>query len=266
MEHRHWEGILKRFSLVGRRAAITGASRGIGRALALGLAEAGADVALVARTVDALEETAAAARRLGVRALALPADVSDSAQVAAAFASIEKQWGGLDILINNAGINIRRPALEATDEDWHAVLRANLDSAFWCAREAGRLMKDGGGRIVFVGSIAGIVAIPTGVAYAASKAGIAQMTRTLALEWARHRIRVNCIAPWYIRTPLTEELLQDEAYLKVVLRATPMRRVGAPDDLVGAAIFLCSDASAYITGQTLAVDGGMTIAGFERED
>jgi NAD(P)-dependent dehydrogenase (short-subunit alcohol dehydrogenase family) len=266
MEHRHWEGVLKRFSLVGRRALVTGASRGIGRALALGLAETGADVALVARTADALEETAAAARRMGVRALALPADVSDSTQVASAFAAVERHWGGLDILINNAGINIRRPALEAADEDWHAVLRANLDSAFWCAREAGRLMKPRGGTIVFVGSIAGLVAIPTGVAYAASKAGVAQMTRTLALEWARHKIRVNCIAPWYVRTPLTEKLLQDEAYLKLVLRATPMRRVGTPEDLVGAAIFLCSEASAYVTGQTLAIDGGMTIAGFERED
>lgn len=254
------------FSLHGKRAAVTGASRGIGRAIALGFAEAGADVALIARSEEALEEVAEAIRALDRKAFVLPADVSHSREVEWAFGMIADGWGGLDILVNNAGTNIRKPIIETTDDDWQDILSTNLDSAFYCSRAAARLMVAGntGGRILFIGSVAGIVGVPTGVPYGATKAAMSQMARTLTLELGPHGITANCIAPWYFRTALTETPLSDPAFVADVLKVTPLRRIGEMDDLVGTAIFLASAAGAYVSGQTIAVDGGMTVRGFER--
>ena len=253
------------FDLGGKRALVTGAGRGIGRAVALAMAAAGADIALNARGRDALESVAAEIRGLGRRALVLPGDVGDAAMVRSIFGTLETEWGGLDIFVSNAGMNIRKPLLELADEDWHAVLRTNLHAVFYGCREAVRLMKDAGGRIVVLGSVAGLVAIPTGIAYAAAKAGLAQMVKNLALEWGPHGITANCIAPWYIRTALTEKLLGDPAFMRDIMRVTPLGRVGDVDDVAGVAVFLASRAAAYITGQTIAVDGGMTVHGFSRE-
>ena len=252
------------FSLHGKRAAVTGASQGIGQALAIGLAEAGADVALIARREEALEEVAAEIRAMDRKAFVLPADVTHPREVEWAFGMIADGWGTLDILVNNAGTNIRRPLLETADEEWDQILRTNLGSAFYCARAAARLMVEGqaGGRLIFIGSVAGIVALPTGVAYAASKAALAQMARTLALELGPHGITANCVAPWYFRTPLTAGVLGDPRYVDAILQATPLGRLGEMQDLVGPVVWLASPAGGYVTGQTIAVDGGMTVRGF----
>lgn len=254
---------LPSFRIEGKKALVTGAGRGIGRALAVGLAEAGADVALVARTREQLEETAELVRSAGQAALVLPADIRDPEQVRSAV-DAAYEWGGkLDVLVNNAGMNIRSQALDVTDEEWETIFQTNLKSAFLFSQAAGRHMKEqGSGRIINIASVAGQVALRTGVVYGSTKAAMMQMTKILALEWGKFGINVNAIGPWYFKTPLTEKLLADEEYLNDILSRTPLKRVGELEDLVGPAVFLASDAAAYITGQTLFVDGGMTIFGF----
>ncbi|WP_409298166.1 SDR family NAD(P)-dependent oxidoreductase [Peribacillus sp. SCS-26] len=254
---------LPSFSLEGKTAIVTGAGRGIGRAIAAAFAEAGADVALLARTGADLEETAHIVEGFGARAFPIVTDLTDVEQIEKAAASVKKE-GSIDILVNNAGMNIRSKALDVTEEEWKTIMDTNLKSAFMMSREAGRHMVDAGsgGSIISVSSVAGHVALRTGVVYAATKAAMIQMTKVLALEWGRHNIRVNSLGPWYFKTPLTEKLLQDEKYVQEILEVTPMKRIGELEELAGPAVFLASDAAAYITGQTLFVDGGMTIQGF----
>lgn len=255
---------LPSFDLSGKTAIVTGAGRGIGRALAIGLAEAGADVALLARTENDLTETAGIIEKIGRKALILPTDVTKRDQIHTAIAEIEAKWGKIDILVNNAGMNIRSKALEVTDEEWQKIMDTNLKSAFMISQEAGRVMKNqpSGGKIINISSVAGQVALRTGVVYAATKAALMQMTKVLAMEWGQFGINVNSVGPWYFKTPLTEKLLEDEAYVKDILAVTPLKRIGELEELVGPVVFLSSDAGNYITGQTLFVDGGMTIHGF----
>jgi NAD(P)-dependent dehydrogenase (short-subunit alcohol dehydrogenase family) len=254
---------LPSFQLVGKKAIVTGAGRGIGQALAIGLAEAGADVALMARTPEDLNQTAETIVSLGRRALVLPVDLKDQSGLRAAVRKAEAWAGKIDILINNAGMNIRTPALEVTEEEWDTIMQTNLKSAFFLSQQAGEHMKAaGGGSIVNISSVAGHVALRTGVVYGSTKAALIHMTKILALEWGKYGIRVNAIGPWYFKTPLTEKLLSDESFVHEVLSRTPMKRIGELPDLVGPAVFLVSDAAAYMTGQTLYVDGGMTIYGF----
>lgn len=254
---------LPSFHLEGKTALVTGAGKGIGRALAIGLAEAGADVAIAARTEADLQEVAAEIRKTGRKAYITVADVTDRGQVEQAVAGVAASAGRLDILVNNAGMNIRTPALEVTDEEWDRIMQTNLKSAFMMSQCAGRYMKEaGGGRIINVASVAGHIALRTGVVYGSTKAAMIQMTKILALEWGKHNILVNGIGPWYFRTPLTEKLLQNEEFVQEVLSRTPLKRIGDLQDLVGPVVFLSSDAANYITGQTLLVDGGMTIYGF----
>jgi len=251
------------FSLDGRVALVTGAGRGIGRALALGLADAGADVICLARTGAEVEEAAGEIRAKGRRALAVTADVTSREQVTRAVDAAIAEFGKIDILVNNAGINIRKPALEVEERDWDRVVETNLKGPFLVAQTVGRHMCEAGyGRVINVSSVGGAVALRTGVAYGASKAGLLHMTRILAMEWAKYGVTVNAIGPWYFRTPLTEKLLQDEQYVAEILARTPMRRIGDLKELVGPVVFLASEASSYMTGQALMVDGGMTIYGF----
>jgi NAD(P)-dependent dehydrogenase (short-subunit alcohol dehydrogenase family) len=254
---------LPSFSVENKTAIVTGAGRGIGRAISIGLAEAGADVALLSRTREDLSETAAHIEKLGRKAYIVPTDVSKREEIREAITYVKEKAGKIDILINNAGMNIRSKALEVTDEEWQKIMDTNLKSAFMMSQEVGKVMKDqNGGKIITIASVAGQVALRTGVVYAATKAAIIQMTKVLAFEWGKYNINVNSIGPWYFKTPLTEKLLQDEEYVNDILAVTPLKRIGELEELVGPAVFLASDAGNYVTGQTLFVDGGMTIQGF----
>jgi NAD(P)-dependent dehydrogenase (short-subunit alcohol dehydrogenase family) len=253
---------LPSFSLSGKTALVTGAGRGIGRAIAIGYAEAGADVVIVSRTQSDLEETAAFIERAGTKAYLFEADVTNKSQIEKIFQILDSTGIKVEILVNNAGMNIRSKALDVSDEEWDAIMNTNLRSAFWFSQKAGERMKDTGGKIITISSVAGHVALRTGVVYASTKAAIIQMTKNLALEWGQYGINVNSIGPWYFKTPLTEKLLADQDYLNDILAVTPQKRVGELQDLVGPAVFLASEASNYVNGQTLFVDGGMTIQGF----
>ncbi|KAA9006560.1 glucose 1-dehydrogenase [Paenibacillus spiritus] len=255
---------LPSFQLTGKTALVTGAGKGIGRALAVGLAEAGCDVALVSRTMADLEQTSALIEQVSsARSFRYAADVSDRAAMEKTAAQALADLGRLDIWINNAGMNIRTPALEVTDSEWETIVGTNLKSALIGSQQAAGFMKEqGGGSIINIASVAGVTALRTGVVYGATKAGIIQMTRNLALEWAPYGIRVNGVGPWYFKTPLSEKVLADEAYLSRILDRTPMGRIGELGELVGPVVFLASEASSYMTGQTLIVDGGMSIFGF----
>lgn len=254
---------LPSFSLKGKTALVTGAGRGIGRAIAVGYAEAGADVVIVSRTQSDLEETAEFIHLAGAKAYLFEADVTNKGQVEEIFETLDSEHVTVDILVNNAGMNIRSKALDVSDEEWETIMNTNLRSAFWFSQKAGERMKEaGGGKIITISSVAGHVALRTGVVYASTKAAIIQMTKNLALEWGQYGINVNSIGPWYFRTPLTEKLLADQSYLDDILAVTPQKRVGELPDLVGPAVFLASEAANYVNGQTLFVDGGMSIQGF----
>ncbi|MEC0371444.1 SDR family NAD(P)-dependent oxidoreductase [Paenibacillus chibensis] len=255
---------LPTFTLEGRTALVTGAGRGIGRAIAIGLAEAGCNVALVSRTQADLEETADIIRHnTKAQAYVIPADITDRKQIEGAFEQLITETGRLDLLVNNAGMNIRTPALEVTDDQWETIVQTNLKSAFIASQTAGRYMKEhGGGKIINISSVGGHTALRTGVVYGSTKAALIQMTKVLALEWGKYGILVNAIGPWYFRTPLTEKILSDEQYMQDILDRTPLKRIGDLKEVVGPVVFLASDAANYMTGQTLLVDGGMSIYGF----
>ncbi len=246
------------FALNGKRALVTGASRGIGRAIAEGLAAAGADVAIAARSLDRLGATAEAIRALGRRAEPVAIDVSRAADCRAGVARAAEALGGLDILVNNAGVEKVAPSLDLDEENWDLILDTNLKGAFFCAQAAARLMN--GGAILNLCSLTSERGVPTAVPYGSSKSGLLGMTRALATEWAPLSIRVNAIAPGYFRTELTEAFYRDADWQAGMLAKIPLKRFGQVDDLVGASVFLCSDAAAYVTGVCLPVDGGTLAA------
>jgi len=252
------------FSLAGKHALVTGASRGIGQALAIGMAAAGANVALLGRDDAALAQTANVIASLGARVTATihVCDIRDTEAIRRTVQAIDDVQP-LDILVNNAGLNVRTPAVGVTEAEWETIMNTDLKGAFFMAQQVGaRMIERQRGSILSISSVGGHVALRTGVVYAAAKAGIIQMTKVLALEWGKHNVRVNGIGPWYFRTPLTEKLLNNPTYLSEIVARTPLGRVGQLPELVGPAVFLASDAASYITGQTLFVDGGMTIYGF----
>ena len=246
------------FDLSGKKALVTGASRGIGRAIAEGLARAGADVAVSARPSTDLNHAAAAIEKLGRRSMAVPLDVSLAADCARAVAETAEKLGGLDILVNNAGTEHVMPSLDVDEAVWDKILDTNLKGAFFCAQAAAKAMQaaGNGGAIVNICSLTSEVGIPAAVPYGSSKSGLLGMTRALAVEWAPLGIRVNGIAPGYFRTALTDEFFESEDWQKRMLAGIPIGRFGVVIDLVGAAVFLASPASGYVTGHCLAVDGG----------
>jgi 2-deoxy-D-gluconate 3-dehydrogenase len=247
------------FSLTGKTAVVTGASRGIGRDLALGLARYGADVAVTGRTVGELEETASEIRRLGRRSLVVPMDLTRPAEISAGVERVREAFNRIDILVNNAGINIPKPALEITDQDWRQVLECNLTGLFFCCQAAGRIMvRQREGKIINISSQSGTVAIRLRAAYCASKAGVNLLTKVLALEWGPYNVRVNAVAPTFIETPMTRRTLEDKEFKEMILNKVLLGRVGQTKDVLGAVIYLASSASDLVTGHVLLVDGGWT--------
>lgn len=249
------------FDLTDRKAIVTGGGRGLGRAIAVGLAQFGADVAIVSRTRRELEETARLIEATGRRALIFPGDVSKKADIQNVVDQVVSAWGRLDILVNNAGVDAAQPALDYKEEDWDFVLDVNLKGYFLFAQAAARaMMKQGGGVIVNNSSICGDVAIKNILAYNASKGGVNMLTRTLALEWAPYKIRVNAFSPAYMEAIMPGAASQhDEAKERSIRESTPLGRRGKAEELVGPVVFLASDASSYVTGEVLMVDGGWTI-------
>ncbi|MHC5056477.1 MAG: SDR family NAD(P)-dependent oxidoreductase [Planctomycetota bacterium] len=252
--------VIDSYSLEGRGAVVTGGSRGLGRGIARGLHEAGARVLLVARHEKKL---ASAARSLDPEgegtAVACPGDITNPEDVDRMFSRALEEFGRVDILVNSAGVNLRKPAVEYTPEDWDHVVDTNLKAAFFLSTKAARLMIDAGrgGKILHVASLASAVGLPTNIPpYTASKGGLALLVKALAGEWAVAGICVNAIGPGYFATALTAPLLEKPELREALLARIPMRRFGAPADLAGAAVFLCSSASDYVTGQVLYVDGG----------
>jgi len=250
------------FRLDGQVALVTGGSRGLGLGLALALAHHGADIALAARTASQLEEAAELVRRAGRRAITIEADVSSVEQVKAMVAKTTDGLGRLDILVNGAGINVRKPAASFAREDFESLMRINLEAAFFISQAAGHVMRRAGhGRILCIGSIAAEVAIPNVSIYAMSKGGMRQMVKSLALEWAKDGVTVNAIAPGRFWTKMTDAVFSDDRLYDSAVRVIPMGRPGVPADLAGTAVLLASDAGAYITGQSIVIDGGWLASG-----
>ena len=252
--------VLDQFRLEGRRALVTGGGRGLGRVIAQALAEAGADVAVASRTFSTCEAAAGEiAATTGRRALAFAADVAVDAEVRHLVAEVEKALGPIDILVNNAGVNIRGAAEELAEADWDTVIDTNLKAPFLCARALGPGMRDRGwGRVINLGSILGAVGMAGRAPYASAKAGVINLTRVLALEWAAHGVTVNAICPGPFATEMNRQLLNDPAKYKAFVERIPMGRWGELREIAGAAVFLASDAASFVTGSALFVDGGWT--------
>jgi len=251
------------FRLDGTVALVTGAGSGIGRATALVLAAAGADMAVAERPdrLAAAEDTARAAVACGRRALAVPLDVTRVADIEPALDRVERELGPIGVLVNNAGINRHAWALEVTEADWDAVLDTNLKGCFFCAQAAARRMvQRGGGVIVNIASQYGLVGYYRRAAYSASKGGLVNLTRTLAVEWADRGVRVNAVAPTFVWTPLLEKEFADRARLDDALSRVPMGRFATPEDVAYAVLYLASPAARMVTGHILVVDGGYTAA------
>ncbi len=244
------------FSLSGKRALVTGAAGGLGQAMAIGLAEAGADVAVVTNR-SPVDETVAAIERLGRKAVPVTADLGDESALDGVVDTVVNALGGVDILINNAGIIRRTPAADHASEDWHAVLDLNLNSVFFLCQLAGRQMiKQGSGKIINIASMLsyqGGINVP---GYTASKHAVAGLTKALANEWASKGVNVNAIAPGYMVTDNTAQLRADENRSRQIMERIPQGRWGTPDDLKGPVVFLASSASDYMNGHVLCVDGG----------
>lgn len=249
-----------RWNLSGKKALITGGSRGIGRAIAFELCSLGAEIIVVGRNQEDLDILKHELECASITVYLLNADVSKKSERDKIISEISENHGRLDILINNAGTNIRKKATEYSTEEFEHIFQTNLFSAFELSKGLFEsLRKSENASVVNISSVAGLGHMRTGIAYGMSKAALNQMTRNLAVEWAPYNIRVNAIAPWYIQTPLAEQVLQNKDYFREVIKSTPMKRIGQPEEVASLAAFLCSNSASYITGQCIAVDGGFSI-------
>ena len=248
---------MKMFDLGGKVAIVVGGASGIGRAIALGFSEAGADVALADLNVQGLDEVSKEVEAKGRRAVAVRTDVTNEEEVEQMVAQALQGLGRVDVLVCSAGATVRKPVLELSKQEFEHVLAVNLVSVFLCGKAVGRVMvEQGKGSIINLASIMGHVALPGRPAYDSSKGGVVQLTKSMALEWAEHKVRVNALCPGFTRTPFTQALWEDPEGLAMIEERTPMKRLALPEEMVGAAIFLASDASQYVTGSSLFVDGG----------
>ncbi|SRR6266567_849170 len=247
------------FDLRGQVALVTGTSRGLGQYLARALAKAGADLILTSRRAESLAEFEAEMRDLGRRTLALPLDVRDHASIQSMVKKAESAFGQIHILVNNAGCNVRKPALDVTWDDWNLVLDTNLRGSFFVAQGIARgMIAHGYGRIINIGSVTSVFGFAGLAPYTASRGGIRQLTMSLADDWGRHGVTVNCLAPGWFRTEQNKVLYEDPEWVAYLTDRIPVKRPGQPHDLDGAVVFLASEESRYITGQTLLVDGGIS--------
>ena len=252
--------VLDLFRLDGKIALVTGGARGLGLTMATALAQAGADVALTGRTLAPVQEAAGSiAAATGRRARAFTADVTRAADVDRLVAEVEAEYGRIDILVNNAGTNIRGQIDQLSEADWDIVIDTNLKGPFLCARAIGpRMVPRGWGRVINLGSILGAIALPGRAPYASSKAGVINLTRVLALEWAGTGVTANAICPGPFATEMNRQLLDDPVKYQEFVKLIPMGRWGELEELAGAVVFLASDASSFVTGSSLFVDGGWT--------
>jgi 2-deoxy-D-gluconate 3-dehydrogenase len=247
------------FDLSGNVGIVTGAGRGMGYHIALALAKHGADLVVCSRTEPELKRVGAEIEKLGRRVLIQQMDVTKIPEIHAMVEQSKKAFGHIDILVNNAGINITQWAVDVTEESWDRVVDTNLKALFFCAQAVGKVMiQQKKGKIINISSQTGTVAIPQRAAYCSSKGGVNQLTKLLAIEWAQYNINVNAVAPTFIETPFTKPMFEKEGFREYVLGNIPLGRVGKPEDITGAVIYLASEASNMVTGHVLLIDGGWT--------
>ncbi len=255
--------VSKKWTLEGKRALITGGTKGIGFAVAQEILELGGEVYIVARNEQLIKERIASWKDQGFRALGSVSDISVREDRERLFKDVKQAWDTFDILINNVGTNIRKKAIEYSEDEYQNVMLTNMHSTFgMCQGAFEMLKKSDAGAVVNVISVAGLTHLRTGAPYGMTKAAVNQLTKNLSVEWASYGIRVNAVAPWYTRTPLVETLLENKEYLQAILDRTPLGRIAEPEEIASAVAFLCMPAASYITGQCVAADGGFTVNGF----
>lgn len=245
------------FDLTGKVAIVTGATKGLGYGMALMMAKFGADIVVASRTAADCERVAAEIEGIGREALAIPTDVSKKEQVDKLVRATMEKFNKIDILINNAGVGLTNLALDVPEEEWDRVVDIDLKGVFFVAQAVGKVMvEQKSGNVINIASLGGVISSSRLVPYMAAKAGVIHMTKGLAVEWAKYNIRVNGVAPGYVLTPLTEEVVNNEKTYKTLTGLTPMKRLGTVEEIANVVMFLASDASSYITGETIIVDGG----------